>query len=82
MPFCLLPFILHDRENIVSEKLAEVFHGNAYVDVVVYLHCNAYAIALSDTEASGEDNVILDSMLLDRLFQKLDYILRSLEMTG
>ena len=82
MPFCLLPFTFHDGKDILLEEFREILHVDANVYVIVYLYGNAYTVALSYTKASRKHYVILDLVLLDRLFEKLYDILRSLKMTG
>ena len=43
--------------------------------VVIYLYGYADTIALSNAKAAGKNDIVLNMMLLDRLFKKLDDIL-------
>ena len=82
MPFCLLPFTFHDGKDILFEEFREILHVDSNVHVIVYLHGNAYTVALSYTKASRKYYVILDLVLLNSLFKKLYDILRALKMAG
>ena len=50
------------------------------MNVIVYLHGNTDAVALSDTKATGKHDLILNMMFLYGFFKKLYNILRALEM--
>ena len=52
------------------------------MDVIVYLNGNAYAVALADAEVAGKHHVILYFIFLNSILQKLDDLLRTLEMAG
>ena len=65
---------------IVLEKFSEIFSGDAYVNIIVYLHGNTDAVALSDTKATGKHDLILNMMFLYGFFKKLYNISGALEM--
>jgi hypothetical protein len=50
------------------------------VNVIVYLHGNTDAVALSDTKAAGKHDLIVDMMFFYGFFKKLYNIGRALEM--
>ena len=64
------------------EEFAEILLGDADVHIIIDLHGNTDAVALADTEAAGENDIIIKLMLCNGCLQKLDNILRSLEMAG
>ena len=67
---------------MVFEEFAEVLHVNANVNVIVYLHGNANAVALTDAEATVKYYLVLKAVVSNRLLQKLNNILRALKVTG
>ena len=75
-----LPFVFYNIKYIFLEKFSEIFSRHAYVNVIVYLHGNTDAVALSDAKATGKHNLILDMMFLHGFFKKLHNIGRALEM--
>ena len=64
------------------EELLEVFTCDSHVNVVVYLNGNTYSVALTDTEAAIENNIILKVMLCNCFLEHFSNILRSLEEAG
>ena len=50
------------------------------MNIVVDLYGNTDAIALSDAKATRKHNLIFDMVLRHGCFQKLDNLLRALEM--
>ena len=82
MPKPSAPFILYRIENVFIKKFSEIFFCYTYVNVVVYLHGNTDAVALSDTEAAGKDYLVLEVIFLYCLFEETDYILRSFKVAG
>ena len=77
-----LPFAFYHIKYILLEKFSEIFSRHAYVNVIVYLHGNTDAVALSDTKATGKHDLILNMMFLYGFFKKLYNILRALEVAG
>ena len=61
------------------EELLEVFTRNSDVNIIVDLNGNADSVALSDAKAAGEDNLVLDVMLGDRLLEHSYNLLRALQ---
>ena len=82
MPKLSAPFIFYRIENVFSKKFSEIFFCYTYVNVVVYLNGNTYAVTLSDTEAAGKDYLVLKVIFLYCLFEEIYYILRALKVAG
>jgi hypothetical protein len=82
LPQPLLPFDLNDVKDVFLKKFSEVVSRNADVNVVVDLHGHADAVALSDAEAAGKHDLVLNTVLLHCRLKKLDDILRALEVAG
>ena len=49
---------VNEWKNVVPKELAEILNGNAHVNLVVNLHGNSYAIALSN----AEDGELIEAM--------------------
>ena len=65
------------------KEFAKVLFGDTNMDVIIYLHGYANAVAFSDAEAAREGKlVLLDVMLGDSRLKKLYNILRALEVAG
>ena len=67
---------------MISEEFAEVLYGDSDVNVVINLNGYANSVALTYAEASRENDIILNTVIRNCLFKKLNYILRPLEVTG
>ena len=80
LPQWSLPFVFYNIKYIFLEKFSEILSRHAYVNVIVYLHGNTDAVALSDTKATGKHDLILNMIFLYGFFKKLYNILRALEM--
>ena len=76
------PFIFCCGEYVFIKKLSEILSCYSDVDVIVDLNGDTDTVAFADTEAAGKHYLIRKRVLLDRLLQKLYYVLRALEMTG
>jgi hypothetical protein len=77
-----LPFAFDYIEYIFLEEFSEILSCHAYVNIVVDLNGNTHAVALSYAKASDKRNVVVDSVIGNCFLHKLDYIGRSLKMTG
>ena len=74
--------VFNGGEDVLEEKFSEIFSCNAYVDIVVYLNGNAFAVAFSNAEATGKHDVVFDIVFLDCSLEKLYDILRALKMAS
>ena len=61
------PFVLDYVENVFLEKFSEIFAGDTDVNVVVNLNGDADAVALTDAEAAGEHDLVLQMVFLYRV---------------
>ena len=68
LPQWSLPFAFYHIKYILLEKFSEIFSRHAYVNVIVYLYGNTDSVALSDTEATGKYDLILNVMILHGFF--------------
>jgi hypothetical protein len=80
LPQWSLPFVFNYVKNILLEKLSEIFSRHAYVNIIVDLHGHADAVALSDAEATGKHDLVVQMMFLHGFLQKLHNILGALEV--
>ena len=78
----LLLLAFYYVEYVLLKELSEIISRYTYVNIIVYLNGNAYAIALSDAEASGKHDFVINVIFFNRLFKKLNDFCRALEMTG
>ena len=65
---------------MLLEKFSEIFSRHANVNIIVDLHGNTDAIALSDTKASRKHDLIVNMMLCHGILQQLHDLLRALQM--
>ncbi len=64
------------------EKFLEIFARNADMDIVVDLDRNADTVALTDAKATGQYNVVFQSVFFYGMLQQFNDLLRALEMAG
>ena len=76
------PFAFNNVKDLLLEKLSEILSRYAYVNIVVYLHGNANAVALADAEATGKHNLVVYMIFIHGALEKLNYLRRSLKMAG
>lgn len=67
---------------MLGKEIAEIFHRNACVYIVVYLYGNANAVALANAKAAGKYNIVLKMMLFDGFLQKLHDLGGAFQMAG
>ncbi len=67
---------------MLVKEFLEVFASYSDVHVIIDLHCNTYAVALTDAKTAGKHNVVGKLMLIYCFLQELNYLLRALDMAG
>ena len=64
------------------KKLFEILFGDTNVDVVIHLNGNTLTVALTNAEASGQNDLIREPVLGHGILQHFHYIGRTLNMAG
>ena len=78
----LIPFVFDYVKDLLFEEFSEIVSGDTDVNVIVDLHGHTDAIALSDAEASGKHDLVLDVMLLNGALKQLHDFLRAAKVAG
>jgi len=73
---------LNERQNFGLEKFFEVISCYAGVNIVVYCDGYAHSVARSKTKTSRKHYFAFEMSLFDFAAKKIDYLLRTFEMTG
>ena len=77
--FSLCPY---DIQNLILKELVEVFLCNTGRDFIIHRDGYADTITLAGAKAAGKCNFVFKMIVCDGFFQKLDNILRSLDIAG
>lgn len=64
-----------------SEKFIEALRCDSGENIVVNLYRNAYAVASADAEAARQRHFVIESVVCYGFAEKLNYLLRPLEVT-
>ena len=62
------------------KEFFEILSGDTDVNIIVHLYGNTDTVALSDTEATGKYDLILNIMILHGFFKKLYNISGAFQM--